>query len=315
VSLSLPEAGRGIVRASIALPGPAGDTPRYVEVMVDPATARVLGQRDSEGHLTAVIYRLHSTLLLPAVRGLPELDAQVVAVTGLVLMASALSGLYLWWPRRRHAAAAVWVHVGKGSKRLVFDLHRAVGFWTAALLLTIAFSGVYLARPGWIRPVVGAVARTEPRPRPESVPGARAVSVARAAAAARAAAPGAVLTALDLPDGPRGVYRAWLRRPGDLRARDGDAIAYIDQWSGALLHLHERRTMPAGEGFLHWQFPLHNGEAFGLPGRLVVLVTGLVPPLLAVTGMLIWHRKRRVAASRARPGSGRGRPGRAPRAR
>jgi uncharacterized iron-regulated membrane protein len=66
----------------------------------------------------------------------------------------------------------------------------------------------------------------------------------------------------------------------------------IDQWSGAILAVRDRRALPAGEVVLHWQFPLHNGEALGLPGRLVVF-GAVTPLLLAVTGTLIWRRKRR----------------------
>jgi uncharacterized iron-regulated membrane protein len=45
--------------------------------------------------------------------------------------------------------------------------------------------------------------------------------------------------------------------------------------------------MSAGDRFILSQFPLHNDEAFGLPGRLVILVSGLSVPLLYVTGLLI----------------------------
>jgi uncharacterized iron-regulated membrane protein len=76
-----------------------------------------------------------------------------------------------------------------------------------------------------------------------------------------------------------------------------------------VLHVRERRSLPAGEAFLHWQFPLHNGEAFGLPGRLLVFVAGLMPLVLACTGALIWWQRRRgrhrIAARRGTcpPGS------------
>ena len=74
----------------------------------------------------------------------------------------------------------------------------------------------------------------------------------------------------------------------------GDVIVWLDQWSGAILHTRDRRALPVGEVFLHWQFPLHGGEAFALPGRLLVFVAGCTPLLLAVTGVLIWRRKRRA---------------------
>ena len=47
--------------------------------------------------------------------------------------------------------------------------------------------------------------------------------------------------------------------------------------------------------------PLHNGEAFGLAGRLLAFAGGLLPTLLLVTGWLRWRHKcaaRRLSAAR-----------------
>jgi len=101
------------------------------------------------------------------------------------------------------------------------------------------------------------------------------------------------VTWLDVPGDETGAYRVWLRRPGDVRRAYGDVNVWIDRWSGAVLHVRDRRTLPTGEAFLHWQFPLHSGEAFGRPGRLLVCAAGLTPLLLLATGTLIWWRKRR----------------------
>jgi uncharacterized iron-regulated membrane protein len=199
------------------------------------------------------------------------------------------------------------------GKRVIFDLHRAAGFWSAGVLLTIAFSGFYLVFPGWVRPVVGTVGLTQPRPRglvSTPRPAAAPLSIGEATTLAARRVPHGSATFVVAPDGPEGVYQVWLRRPGDVRRVYGDVIVWIDQWSGAALHIRDRGALPRGEAFLHWQFPLHSGEAFARPGRLVVLGAGLMPLLLAVTGTLIWRRKRRalrVGLSRgsAAPGSSR----------
>jgi len=48
-----------------------------------------------------------------------------------------------------------------------------------------------------------------------------------------------------------------------------------------------------GDTFLAWQFPLHNGEAFGLTGRIAVFVAGIIPALLYISGIFIWWKKRK----------------------
>jgi hypothetical protein len=44
--------------------------------------------------------------------------------------------------------------------------------------------------------------------------------------------------------------------------------------------------------FLQAQFPLHSGRILGLPGRIFVSATGLLVPMLSVTGITIWQKKR-----------------------
>jgi len=49
-------------------------------------------------------------------------------------------------------------------------------------------------------------------------------------------------------------------------------------------------------------YPVHNGEASGLPGRILVCLTGLVLPTLYVTGLLHWLKKRRTQNGRPHNG-------------
>ena len=51
-----------------------------------------------------------------------------------------------------------------------------------------------------------------------------------------------------------------------------------------------------GDTILNWLHPLHGGEAFGMAGRLLAFVAGLVPAALFVTGLLRWTRRRQRRA-------------------
>jgi hypothetical protein len=47
--------------------------------------------------------------------------------------------------------------------------------------------------------------------------------------------------------------------------------------------------------------PLHSGDGFGAAWRLLVFVSGLLPPLFAISGVAMWVLKRR---RRALPSAG-----------
>jgi len=42
------------------------------------------------------------------------------------------------------------------------------------------------------------------------------------------------------------------------------------------------------------QWPLHNGQAFGMTGRILVFLSGLACPVLFVTGVMRRRQKRRA---------------------
>jgi uncharacterized iron-regulated membrane protein len=110
--------------------------------------------------------------------------------------------------------------------------------------------------------------------------------------------PGGELYGIFPPSTPTGVYLVSHRRVPGLSAFWSERWVAIDQYSGAILDVRApdtRRT--AGETFLDWQWPLHSGQAFGWPGRLAVFVGGLACPIIYVTGVLMWRRKRRSRCS------------------
>ncbi len=64
----------------------------------------------------------------------------------------------------------------------------------------------------------------------------------------------------------------------------------VTQWLARAL-LPEHLRLPVTDAVLDWQFPLHNGEAFGLSGRIIVCTCGLVITVLAVSGIVTTMRK------------------------
>jgi uncharacterized iron-regulated membrane protein len=195
------------------------------------------------------------------------------------------------------------IHYSVTYTRLNFDLHRVCGIYVALVLLVVGFSGVYMIFPAYVQPLVQLVSPLIDGPRAlKSTPlsDQRPLTPSQAIAVADTVFPHAELMEISLTSlGLEGVYAVYKRQPGEVRKSKGSSIAWVDQYRGDILHIRDPRTMSAGDRLLLWQFPLHNGEAFGLTGRIITLITGLSLPLLYVTGVFIWWRKRR-AHQRAR---------------
>jgi uncharacterized iron-regulated membrane protein len=60
-----------------------------------------------------------------------------------------------------------------------------------------------------------------------------------------------------------------------------------------VLAVRDERRDSGGDTLLAWLHPLHSGEAFGLVGRWLAFVSGLLPAALFVTGLWRWSGRRK----------------------
>jgi hypothetical protein len=77
-----------------------------------------------------------------------------------------------------------------------------------------------------------------------------------------------------------------------VRADTGATRLWLDAYTGRPLAVRDPRNAASGDTIINWLFPLHTGEAFGSWGRAFITVFGLVPLAFAVTGVLIWWKRR-----------------------
>jgi len=298
--LMLPDGPEDVFVAWYPVKGAEGAVPgRSRQVTVDPATLAVKGERIwgepglSRQRLMPTLFFLHRYLLAG------ETGKTLTGVTAMLMLLTTLGGVLLWLPKLRARALlqALSIRHGGSWSRFNYSLHRAAGIFAAPVLLAIAFSGWYLNLPKWVTPLVGAVMTvTPPGPKPVSAPvpsGAAGLNIGQAMTAAQAAYPEARVTRVSLPRKAGDAYEIRLRQPGEVRQGSGSTRVWIDAGRGTVLSVRDPRRAPAGDTLLNWLYPLHTGEAFGLPGRLVITVFGLAPLMFALTGLLIWLKRRR----------------------
>jgi uncharacterized iron-regulated membrane protein len=101
--------------------------------------------------------------------------------------------------------------------------------------------------------------------------------------------PGTRPVSIEFPTDERGVYLVTLDRGAVWKTQ-----VSIEQYSGAVLRIQGPHVASAGDHVRGWLFPLHTGQAFGLPGRILMVVLGITPTCLYITGYLMWWRKRRT---------------------
>jgi uncharacterized iron-regulated membrane protein len=270
--------------------GEPGQRGPSIAVLVDPASLAVLDTRRPSATYRW-IHLLHEHLLMPQFFG-----RSVVGWFGVGLLLMGLSGLVLWWPTvlvpNRWRRAMTFTAKAKGA-RFQRELHGAFGFWFSAMMVVISLGGISLSFPQTIRGMLGVpdgqTRRNEGAPRGD---GGEALDLDAVLQRAVQAAPGVRVTDVRLSNPPG--------RPVNLRMEIVDALAgtppvtaTIDPAGKRVLSLQDPRTASAGILVMGWLRALHFGEAFGLPWRILIALSGFVLPTMAVTGVILWLLKRR----------------------
>ena len=281
---------------TVRFPAPEGAS-GPVEVSVNPMTAEVVAVRTWGSYLSSWVYRLHYTLLAG------NAGKNTVGALGIILFFFCVSGVYLWWPKRGRWIQAFRVSRKRGMYRFHYDLHKSLGAITVVVLLVSAFSGVSLV---FHAPVENAVKtffdfQAWPNPRSRSESG-KDFPLDQAAAIAQQSFPSAQLKRVYFPQSADAPFLFAFNQPGEAWSTYAASRVWMDRYTGEVLHVWDPLKAAATNKIMTWQFPLHNGDALGLVGRLVLFVCGWVPLLLFVSGFYTWYRRvRRLPEASMKP--------------
>jgi len=274
-------------------------TPNYRVVSFNPYTGQVLLDRLRYAGPLGFLSNLHVYLLSG------ETGLFISGWMALGLLILCLSGLILWWPGVQRWAAALLLHRRTSWRRTNFDLHTVLGFWTSVAFLLVILTGLDFAFPNPTGKLLelatlhgyhdtGVILHP---PIPTSA--APILTIDRMIAAAHrvlpAAAPPGYLQLPTTPTSPIRVTGYYSHvAPFSQLVR-----IVLDPHTGALLATSDTRRQDLASRIEQYSVALHFG-LFGGPGPLGLLVKilwvllGLLPALLAITGILMyWNRKLR----------------------
>jgi uncharacterized iron-regulated membrane protein len=279
-----------------------------IQVFVDPGSLAVLGTREPTDSILRQIFLLHANLM---VRG-DRTGREIIGWLGVIMLGFGLTGLYLWWPRNGRWHQAFLIKRSSTSYRFNRDLHGAAGIWGLAVFVLVSFSGVYLAFPQTIGPAITTILPGEDlraRASQIRVPPAtdkQPLSPDEALSIARERLPEAEARAISLPGRPDQPVRISMAR-SQAWAGAPPINVFLDPFTREILAVQDPRSFSLGELVLAYQHALHEGGGLGPVWRLLVFLSGFLPLVFAITGTMMWLKKRgqragqKLAAAMIRP--------------
>lgn len=213
-------------------------------------------------------------------------------VGGFLLALMCGTGMVLWWPGKRVWKRALTVKWRANWRRINFDLHSAVGFWTLIVVTMWAITGAYFIFPNVIQKPLRLFAQPATAKQSGWKPGRELLPVDMYVEKAAKAFPNEQLAYLYLDvfrtDGQVAVF---LSRDPAIPLTLKEDIVHLDPATAQLLWTESSSQWSTAEKILMASYSVHFGDFAGTFSKVLWAILGLSLTFLTITGYLMWWNR------------------------
>lgn len=271
-------------------------------VFLNPYTGVITHHEKAQSNFFVIVEYIHMYLLLP-----PAIGRWVVGVSVIIFMVIMITGLILWWPKRKSdSKRSFTIKWGAKWKRVNYDLHNVLGFYATAIALVLAVTGLAIAFPEideWIYKLAnGGKVYTYEKTEPKSDSLHTTITAKRpvidiALAHAQQLSRKAEMFLIHNDPAPAGAIGIGAYAQSmHYYNRDGYEF---DKYSGKLLRTYMHHKKSTGLKLNEMNYDIHVGQILGLTGKVIAFSASLICASLPVTGLMIWLGKRKKRSKRA----------------
>lgn len=269
-------------------------------VYVNPYNGKILGIYNEKYDVFPILKSIHWSLLLKT-----DWGKYVVGIPVVLFIIMLITGIILWWPKNRKAAKGRysfdWKNV-KTWKRKNYDLHNVLGFYVSFIALLLSLSGIYFSFP-WVKNVFNlALSGSSELPKEKEIKSQDSLSVKKpgifdlTAQEARKKYP--AYSSFRIPlNGKTKKGKELKNIPVTVYGEDGRfairSQLVFDKYSGKLLMNKPHDQLNNAEKYANANYDIHTGSYFGIFGKIIWFIAGLLCTSLPVTGFLIWLGKKK----------------------
>lgn len=229
----------------------------------------------------------------------------MVGIPVVLFIIMLITGIILWWPKNKKARngrfSFDWKNV-KTWKRKNYDLHNILGFYASFIALLLSVSGIYFAYP-WVKNIFNVtLSGSLELPKEKEIKSPDSLFAKNNSvfdiAAQETRKLYAESSSFRIPlNGKNKKGKELKNIPVLVYGEDGKfAIrnqVVFDKYSGKLLANKPHQKLTNAEKYANANYDVHTGSYFGIVGKVLWFLTGLVCTSLPVTGFLVWLGKKK----------------------
>ncbi|MGI4751722.1 MAG: PepSY-associated TM helix domain-containing protein [Janthinobacterium lividum] len=272
----------------------------YKSAFINPYTGKVLAVKDYKQDFFVIVKYIHWSLLLNDQYGQP-----IVGYATLIFVILLISGLILWWPKnlkKFNLDKSFRIKWRSNFKRINYDLHNVLGFYTVFIALILALTGMVFAMKWFEKTVYVIASQSTTPPKFISATSDSTQKVLKnpldlAFYTTKNSMPEAQRIGLSPAVGAKGIIYVSGYRDQETYY-DYDQLQF-DQYSGKLLNRQNYQEKNTGEKIIGMNYDIHVGAIWGLPGKILMFLVSLVCASLPITGLIIWLNKKKKSNSKS----------------
>ncbi|MEK6628707.1 MAG: PepSY-associated TM helix domain-containing protein [Bdellovibrionota bacterium] len=255
------------------------------QVFADPYSGAILGSRKYLNTFFGVNREIHRSLFLEGI------GKQIVSVTSLVVIGLILSGLFLWWPRKKQSFRNKFsLKMPASWKGINFKVHSLLGFMASFYLFILAFTGVAsgfnFAEKGIFGFSDSVLPAWKNHPFSRGTSTSRQTTLDEAFNTASKIIPNADWTDIILPQTHNSSFEI-NRAVTTLFSQQSENFIYIDKFDGAILRIDYAIDRPFSAELPIILTPLHEGTIWGLSTRVYAFLCSVALMFLVLGGIFL----------------------------
>ena len=268
----------------------------FTYIYLNPYTGQILHTEGLKDNFFTVIEDIHLYLLLP-----DKIGSLVVGISVILFVLIMITGIVLWWPKRKSDRKRSFTIKWNGRwRRVNYDLHNVLGFYATAIVIILAITGLgvdfnWMDKGIYKVTNLGQTYANETRIFKSDSLFKLAIKdkpvVDRAFLTAEKQSPKAQMFLIGEDNTASGVINITAYSQS-LHFGNSDFFVF-DKYSGKLMQYLPNTKKSIGMKLNDLNYDIHVGQALGLFGKIIAFLASLICATLPVTGFIIWLGKRK----------------------
>lgn len=275
----------------------------------NPYSGELLKDQDFKNSFFNQVKSVHLNCFFP-----PAIGNWVVSISVSIFVFLMITGIILWWPKRKADHKRSFTIKWKGKwRRVNYDLHNVLGFYAFSVGLLLALSGLAMSYHWLGNGISNAFnggkkyAAEEKKFKSDTLHMVSSIKAATVLDSAytivRQRSPKAEMMII-IPGAKASSPLSITAYPQSLHFGFNDGYNF-DKHNGKLLKYLPYERKSAGLKYSNMNYDIHVGQVAGLPGKIIAFLASLISASLPISGLIIYlgKRKKNKRAMKRRSGS------------